>query len=102
MPVLKAVWPVLDFCFKNCSGDSGIIKANCQILRHSLLSMKAYFLPLLPTLTALLTGSFERHHNPQLVSVLAVTANIFNASTRTRHARNDTHDTQHMQRHTPM
>lgn len=80
MPVLKAVWPVLDFCFKNCSGDSGIIKANCQILRHSLLSMKAYFLPLLPTLTALLTGSFERHHNPQLVSLLAVTANIFNAT----------------------
>ncbi|ELR15874.1 importin 13, putative, partial [Acanthamoeba castellanii str. Neff] len=80
MPVLKAVWPVLDFCFKNCSGDSGIIKANCQILRHSLLSMKAYFLPLLPMLTALLTGSFERHHNPQLVSLLAVTANIFNAT----------------------
>jgi hypothetical protein len=92
MPVLKAVWPVLDFCFKNCSGDSGIIKANCQILRHSLLSMKAYFLPLLPMLTALLTGSFERHHNPQLVSLLAVTANIFNASTRTTH---DTHATTH-------
>jgi hypothetical protein len=82
MPVLKAVWPVLDFCFKNCASDSGIVKANCQILRHALLSMKAYFLPLVPAFVALLTDSFERHHSPQLLSLLAVTANLFNRCTR--------------------